>query len=602
MYLTEPTDKYWVLDIETDDFEATQIWVVCVKNVVTGEELDFRDRESFNLFDRSDHIYVGHNILSFDWPCLERLWNAGPRRLIDTLALSYLYNPHMPGGHSLQEWGERLKFPKGDFSDWSHYSEEMVEYCKRDVELTLRVYRAIGGRMAERGFSEKSCEIEHKIREIINVQQRNGFKFDLEGARLLRDQLESRQGVLAETIHKLFPPELAELRTYKKSTRADGSPTVKYLEHLVAYPRIRTNLDGTYTAYDWKEFKISSPLQRIEKLLSLGWKPTRRTEAGTPQVDEDSLLEFAESKKCPNPEEVRAIANWLVAFGRYNMVGTWLNYYNEDTGCIHGEVFTCGAQNRRMTHARPNTANIPKARPKVQYGREARALWTARPNRVLVGADAKGLEMRCFGHYLISMVGESTGRPVADLYISGDPHARNASLWGLEPEARDAEAKNGFYAYIYGAQAKKLGRTLKKDTEFGKWAGEVLESETPGLKELREEIGKEFRQGGFLQTIDGGFVRPHAEYQSINYKLSSAGAILMKQASIFMDQKVKENGYDTLKVGDIHDEWQFDTDPKCSDEVGKAACLSISEAGEELGFRVPMAGDFKVGATWAETH
>ena len=41
---------------------------------------------------------------------------------------------------------------------------------------------------------------------------------------------------------------------------------------------------------------------------------------------------------------------------------------------------------------------------------------------------------------------------------------------------------------------------------------------------------------------------------------------------------------------------------KLTDIVGDMMCKSIVEAGQYYNLNIPMAGSYKVGATWAETH
>jgi hypothetical protein len=174
---------------------------------------------------------------------------------------------------------------------------------------------------------------------------------------------------------------------------------------------------------------------------------------------------------------------------------------------------------------------------------------------------------------------------------------------------RDISVKNGFYAYLYGAGDNKLGRTIKTDlqgdaaTDYGKWARSVLEKGTPGLALLVSRIQDEFKQmGGCLKTIDGGFVRCHSRSASLNYKLQSAGAILMKQAAIYHRDQIRAKGLDAIMIGNIHDEIQLDAAPGDSEEVGKLGVDCIRQAGERLGCKVPFTGAYKVGANWAETH
>jgi len=598
-YLTQKDkSKYLIFDIETDDLKATKIWVCVVKELGSSTVHVFRDADAFNRFSEAhkEAFWVGHNAISFDAPTLNRLWGSrlSLDRVIDTLVLSYLYDPRMPGGHSLEKWGERMKFPKGDFNDWTQYSEKMLEYCKQDVELTQRVFVALTERMAKKGFSEKSAKIEHDIRVVVDKQERNGFYFDIAGAEVLRERVLAEQAALAGPIQTLFPPVLKSEGVYAYRTKLDGTPYAVFEKHLAKYPKLVLDDDNSsYEVFDWQEFNIGSPPQRLDKLLSLGFKPTKLTKNGNPSVDEDALVEFADKSKI---KEVQAIADWLVLNGRASMLQTWLNAVDRSDSRMHGRVFTCGAITRRMTHSNPNTANIPKAKPKVKYGKECRALWSVhdKDKRRLVGYDAKGLEMRMFGHYLNDPV-------AAELYINGDPHAVNTANLGLPAEDRDLVVKNGFYAFLYGAQNKRLDLTFNRGKGFGKKAREILLKTTPGLERAVSEAQEE-QQTGWIRTIDGGLVRCMSPHAALNSKLQSAGGITMKVASIILDDWCTEKGIDQMKVGDIHDEGQHDVALGDAEEFGKLAVAAIVAAGEELGFSVPLDGDYKVGLSWAETH
>ena len=113
---------------------------------------------------------IGHNIINYDIPLIkEQFTEFAPRgQTIDTLVLSRLYYPHisdrdyerrpagMPqrlyGRHSFEAWGYRLKCFKGDFAknesnDWSTYTPEMLDYCKQDTLVTLRLFDLLQRRM-----------------------------------------------------------------------------------------------------------------------------------------------------------------------------------------------------------------------------------------------------------------------------------------------------------------------------------------------------------------------------------------------------------------------------------------------------------------------
>lgn len=161
----EPNRRTLVFDIEADNLLplCTTIWVVCTKVIETGEKKSFRNRDEFVAYVREvspTHV-VFHNGLGFDLEALDRVWDI-PYTVgrdaswmgfsvvwVDTLLISRFLNADRVGGHSLEAWGERLGFQKGDHSDWSQYSEAMESYCSRDVDLTEKVLEYLEREMEE---------------------------------------------------------------------------------------------------------------------------------------------------------------------------------------------------------------------------------------------------------------------------------------------------------------------------------------------------------------------------------------------------------------------------------------------------------------------
>ncbi len=52
----------------------------------------------------------------------------------------------------------------------------------------------------------------------------------------------------------------------------------------------------------------------------------------------------------------------------------------------------------------------------------------------------------------------------------------------------------------------------------------------------------------------------------------------------------------------IHDELQFECDPKHVEDLKSVLELSAVEAGEYYNMRIPIAAEAKDGETWADTH
>jgi DNA polymerase I-like protein with 3'-5' exonuclease and polymerase domains len=609
-YLKIDPKRAWVLDIECNGLDPTEVFVVVVQNLETGETKEFYDTKSFMEFNiHGPWVFIGHNILNFDIPSLNRLWatSLSLGDCIDTLVLSYLYRPALEGGHSLDAWGRRLGLPKTEFFDWSCLSPEMVRYCKNDVELTVRLYKALSQRMLDYGFSELSCKIEHQIRVVIDEQQRNGFYFDRAKADTFRTKLRAEQARIEEDIHKLFPPKRVLDREVPIRLRKDNT---WYNSCTRALNENDSEIDwenNVVKIYTQETFNLGSPKQRVERLLELGWKPEKFTEKGFPKVDEDALVAF--SKESGRPE-VHALAEWLVIQGRASMLDTWFNNLGADSR-IHGRVFTCGASTRRMTHNSPNTANIPSGA-KAKYGDECRSFWGVEPNKglVLVGYDASGLENAGMLHYLNNpKATETLNKKKPD-----DVHSRNArflaELLKLDvstPELfsgiREWQAKTGFYAMIYGCGDPKLASIIRSTEKNAKEFRHFVINGIPGFADLLEDVGREFkRNDGRLKTIDGGLVWCPSFSAALNYRIQSAGTITMKLAAILLDKEAKKERIPFLKVGDIHDEGQLETHKEYGDALGSLAVKCIARAGESLGWNLPLGGSYKIGQNWSETH
>jgi DNA polymerase I-like protein with 3'-5' exonuclease and polymerase domains len=80
----------------------------------------------------------------------------------------------------------------------------------------------------------------------------------------------------------------------------------------------------------------------------------------------------------------------------------------------------------------------------------------------------------------------------------------------------------------------------------------------------------------------------------------------MKVAQVTMDEDLQAAGYapglDYEFVATVHDEMQVECRPQIGEIVGKTAADAIRKAGEKLGFRCPLAGNYEIGRTWAQTH
>ena len=203
--------KRLVIDIETNLTHDT-IWLAVTRDMDTGEVQCHRSPESLKPLIAQNVSLTGHNVIAFDAYHLNRLWGTKIRlsQLTDTLILSRLLNPEIDGGHSLDAWGNRLKYPKSNFTDFdAGWSQEMQDYCIQDTLVTEKLYHHLYSEVKKNKFSEQSIELEHKVQAIIAKQIRNGWPLDIPAATLLLSNLKTEQAQIELDMQKVFAPTIS---------------------------------------------------------------------------------------------------------------------------------------------------------------------------------------------------------------------------------------------------------------------------------------------------------------------------------------------------------------------------------------------------------
>jgi DNA polymerase I len=540
------------LDLEANGLTPDTIW--CVVTSENGVSTVHTTPDTLSEALRGSVSVVGHNLIGYDMPVLERLWGitVAPERVLDTLVLSRLYEPSKSGGHSLRNWGECLGFPKGDHTDWSQLSQEMIDYCIRDVEVTEAVHQNLMQNMT--CFSPNCIELEHKVQASVQQQEINGWTLDQPLARDLCATFKERMNEIEEELQQKFPPIVHERWSEK---------TGKQLKDKV------------------EVFNVGSRQQIAKRLSSLGVRFDKVTEKGNPIVDEAVL----ETIDLP---EAKVVSEYLMLQKRYAQVNSWLEHVKED-GRVHGRVISNGAVTGRMTHQSPNMAQVPASH--SPYGHECRSCWTVPEGKKLVGFDASGLELRMLAHYM-------KDEDYTNEIINGDIHTANQRLAGLESRN---QAKTFIYALLYGAGDEKLGSVAGGGRTTGKKLRESFLNNLPSFAALKDRVSNASSRG-YLTGLDGRRLQVRSEHSALNTLLQAAGAIVMKKALVILDDYAKQWKLDYKIIGNIHDEVQSEVAEKDAEKFGWLAVECLKAAGLEFNLRCPLDGEYKVGTTWAETH
>ena len=574
-----------VFDIETDGLDATKIWCMVIKEL-NGPIHKFGPDQLYqgiNLLQEAD-VLIGHNIIGFDVPVIERLYNIKLKgKIKDTLVMSRLFNPVQENGHSLKTWGYRVGFPKKEQPDtFDTYTTDMLDYCARDVRLNEMVYNQLI--KDGEGFSNQSIQLEHDIIKITNHQEKAGFLFDDKQAMMFLAKLKTRISEVEDEVKETFKPKLVDDKLVTPYIKKDGELSKRGLtkEEYEKFNGISSSDINPFMRKKLQQFNLGSRKQIGEYLKDFGWKPERFTPTGQPIVDEGTL------KKIEHIPEAKLISEFLLLQKRIAQLSSWIDELQSDNR-VHGKVISNGTITGRMTHRGPNMAQVPNI--SSPYGKECRACWTVPSGYKLVGIDASGLELRMLAHYM------NDEEYINDV-INGDIHQINQRLAGIQ--SRD-KAKTFIYAFIYGAGDERLGKVVGGGRANGKRLKDRFLRNLPSLKTLTKRVQQASKRG-FLKGIDGRRIYIRSEHASLNSLLQGGGAIIMKKALVLLTNKIKVNNIDATVVANIHDEWQIQVKESQADLVGQMGVDAIEEAADHFKLRCPLTGQYKVGGDWSETH
>ena len=552
-------ETYAIVDIETtlDHSTIHGVGVTLVdKGRILMSEWAISPESLTNMLNGVTHV-VGHNIIGFDLPVLAEAWDFElPKSIgvIDTLILSRLSNPSRERGHSLRQLAlrcglnQKQDFDVADFD--GPVTQKMVDYCIADTVANKDVFEFLLRELKD--FSEESIHLEHRVAKETKVQESNGFKLDFPLACSIHTQHTARMKEIEQELQEVFPPIVEERWSEKTGKRLKDKVTI---------------------------FNPGSRMQVAERLSERGavWKELTPT-SGRAKVDETTL-----SHNIHIPE-AKLVLEYLIISKRLGMVNAWVNSVAED-GRIHGRVNTCGAVTGRMTHSKPNLAQIPSD---PTY----RECFTVAEGNQLVGCDASGLELRMLAHYM-------RDTEYTDLILNGDIHTHNQKLAGLQH--RD-DAKTFIYALLYGAGDAKIGTIINGGAKDGRKLRRRFMSGLPAYAKLLDKISTTMENQGTLPGLDGRRLHVRSEHAALNTLLQSAGAVVMKKALVLATDALRDAGIPYTLVAQVHDEVQVEAEPQYAEQVGQAFRKAIQDAGTYYKMRCPLDGEYKVGPNWSHTH
>src|SRR6056300_28680 len=603
-----------IYDIETDGLIDTvnNIWIAVTKNIETNEIVTFSDYDPDSkplneliLYLNKAKVIIGHNIIAYDNVVLNKILNWKPKNIkfIDTMLLSQLNNFRREGKHSLGNFGKIIGDQKGDSPDFTKYSKDMKTYAIQDVNLNHKVYNYVVKEANElvkkRPNYKKALQTEHSIAEICANQVMNKWKFNTPLAKKHYEYLTNEMKIIEDEINPTLKPRKVMIDKDPKMARylQNGNFSIVTCKMLSKYlgKEIKptdTHLwepNKTFQRYEMIEADLGNMEQVRAMLLENGWKPSQFTPKGEPKITEDTLhtIEGDIGQKVLKYYQLRS---------RHSVLKGWIELAELNNDRVYVEAFNIGTPTFRQRHSK--IVNVPSVN--AFFGKEMRELFMADDDKVMVGCDSSGNQIRALCHYL-------NNKDVNNHVLNGDIHQHNADTIGVSRPL----AKGLLYATIFGAGFAKLGKMVTgvEDLQKGKEVKEKLYSALPGLKELLKRLNTFFyttqnkNSLGFIPALDGRKIYAESSFKLLNYLLQSFEAITVKNAVVNAFKMFKDENIEVDMLGLIHDEVQLQTKPENIKRVKEILSYSFGDfITKELNLNIQMAGDAKEGKTWYETH
>lgn len=583
-------------DIETDGLPPNMSAVHCIVtyDLDTKQVIRYDDSGSNQTITTAVTVLAeaselwGHNIAGFDIPAIQSIYPffEPQGKIVDTLILSRLFfsdmldrdfknRPvNMPqvlyGRHGLESWGYRLGVLKSEYGkqldgDWSVYSPEMLEYCEQDVKVSVALYELFAPKIDKYA---QCIDLEHKVAKIMAWQEKEGWPFDIEKAQLLENKLRKELEALADEMRSTF----------------------QYVNGGEFCPKRNNSTKGWWAGAAFCRLRDFNPTSRQHIAWAFqnyrGWSPHEFTDTGNPKIDESVLMEI-------DTDESRKFARLLELQKHLGMLseGTnaWLKQVQPD-GRIHHACFM-NTNTGRMVHVRPNLSQTPS-------GHEYRELFGPGKDRVQVGADASGLELRCLAAKLQPFDGGKFAKEV----VEGDIHTHLASIYGVDRQT----SKRVTYCMIYGGGDTKLGLSANAPPEKAAKKGKEIRNKVlanlTGFKEMMDSLNQEARSG-VLTAIDGRPIRLQGKsHVACNYSLQSAGASICKHWLVRANELLQEAGIDYFPLGFIHDEMQLSVRKDQAEMAAFLITAAMKDVEKHLNFQCQLDSEAKVGQTWADCH
>ncbi len=350
------------------------------------------------------------------------------------------------------------------------------------------------------------------------------------------------------------------------------------------------------------EFNINSPKQLGEVLFEKLELPViRKTKTGY-STDADVL-----EKLSGKHEIIEHISSYrMLTKLKSTYVDGLLPLINPADGRIHSKFNQTVTATGRISSTEPNLQNIPV---RTEIGSQMRKMFVAGSGEyTLLDADYSQIELRILAHI-------SQDDVLTNAFLTGeDIHTITASqVFNVKPEEvtpqMRSSAKAVNFGIIYGISDFALAGDLHVSK---KTAAEYIEGyldKYPGVRKYMAGTVEFAKENGYVITILGRrrdipelksqkFIeRSFGERVALNTPIQGSSADIIKLAMVKVYNALKEGGYKSRLILQVHDELIVEAHKDEIKEVSEILKSCMENAAE---LSVPIPVDVGEGASWYE--
>lgn len=613
-----------IFDIEGNSLKPTKLWVMAYYEDGKVSHVTGYDAIREVLL-RATRL-IGHNIIRFDIPVLERLLNINIKaKLADTLALSwYLYPKRVK--HGLDEWGEELGVKKPPIIEWDNAAllDEYIHRCREDVKINTilwrKMYKYLTKLYGDDDAIWKFIDYLSFKMDCAREQERSGWKLDTERCKnALSELLRDRERVFGQLIEAMPEvPTIVKKTKPKKPFKKDGSYSVEgavWFNRLAQLGLPEDYDDVVEVVHGYKPGNPKSSIQVKKWLTDNGWVPQtfkydRDKDTGEvrriPQINLENSGGICPSVKKlydKNPS-FKLLEGIGVLSHRISILEGFLKACDGD-GYIQAQV--AGLTNTlRFKHK--TIVNLPKVN--KPFGDIIRGVLIAPKGKKLCGSDMSSLEDRLKQHFIYPYDPEYVKEmqtddfdPHLDLaFNAGEVTALQVKLYkdGVDKSIKPTRDlyKTGNYALQYRCGVSRLAISLGVSEAKAKFIYEAYWKRNWAIKEVDKAqhvvtIGDQM----WLKNPINGF------FYSLRYEKDIFSTLVQGSASYVFDLWVMEfRNVRSQLTGQFHDEVIICIKDGAEEKAERLLRTSIKNVNNKLKLNRELAIDVQFGYTYAEIH